>query len=133
MKKILLFLVINVLSFSGYYIDYHGILYDTILDNKVYNKLYMETNVKMSGGIKKGTHACVAHFEDMYVRPKDGVYILINFSCDMSKLRDPKQKVAYQQWKDVINKGYPILISPKDVVDETPKSYGIWYFDIAIK
>ena len=133
MKKILVFLLINLLSFGGYYIDYRGALYDTIFDNKVYDKLYIEKDIKMTGGINKGTHACVAYFEDMAYKMSDKTYILINFKCDVNKLKGPKQRVAYNTWKDVINKGYPIIISGTDVRDETPGSLGIWYFDIEMK
>lgn len=133
MKKIILFLVINLLSFGGYYIDYRGVLYDTIFDNKVYDKLYIEKDIKMTGGINKGSHACVAHFEDMTYKTSDKTYILINFKCDVNKLKGPKQRVAYKTWTDVIRKGYPIIILSTDVTDETPGSLGIWYFDIEMK
>lgn len=133
MKKILVFLLVNLLSFGGYYIDYRGALYDTIFDNKVYDKLYIEKDIKMTGGINKGTHACVAYFEDMTYRTRDKTYILINFKCDVNKLKGPKQKAAYNIWKDIIKKGYPIIIPGTDVRDETPGSLGIWYFDIEMK
>jgi hypothetical protein len=130
MKKILMLLLVTSSLFGSHLIDYNGVLRDTRFDDKNYKKVFFSTGITMSGGTDKKDHACVATASEYDEDLTRGMFFLIGFTCDTSKLKTQGQKEAYKEWKEVIDQGYPIVIRNKEIIYETPKNLGIWYFDI---